>query len=179
MAKNKARLGKIGEFMTAVQLMHLGFDVANLNDSIPNMKSVDLLVYDDNLKRHTLVQVKASTEITFPVGFDLSVAEDMNKLKDAVTCAFVFVKVDLKGTEPKYTFYILSRQQMIELTYKGHDWYLHKLQRDKDVKRTGIVCIPEEWLQGSDIKPKRLTGENFKNPLNGISAKDAWNNIWL
>ena len=34
MAKNKARLGKIGEFMTAVQLMHLGFDVANLNDSI-------------------------------------------------------------------------------------------------------------------------------------------------
>ena len=51
MAKNKARLGKIGEFMTAVQLMHLGFDVANLNDSIPNMKSVDLLVYDDNLKQ--------------------------------------------------------------------------------------------------------------------------------
>ena len=179
MAKNKARLGKIGEFMTAVQLMHLGFDVANLNDSIPNMKSVDLLVYDDNLKRHTLVQVKASIENTFPVGFDLSVAEDMNKLKDAVTCAFVFVKVDLKETEPKYTFYILSRQQMIELTYKGHDWYLHKLQRDKEVKRTGIVCIPEEWLQGSDIKPKRLTGENFKNPLNGISAKDAWNNIWL
>ena len=68
---------------------------------------------------------------------------------------------------------------MIELTYKGHDWYLHKLQCDKEVKRTGIVCIPEEWLQGSDIKPKRLTGENFKNPLNGISAKDAWNNIWL
>ena len=61
MAKKKARIGKIGEFMTAVQLMHLGFDVANLNDSIPNMKSVDLLVYDDNLKRHTLVQVKAST----------------------------------------------------------------------------------------------------------------------
>ena len=179
MAKNKARLGKIGEFMTGVQLMHLGFDVANLNDSIPNMKSVDLLVYDDNLKRHTLVQVKASIENTFPVGFDLSVAEDMNKLKDAVTCAFVFVKVDLKETEPKYTFYILSRQQMIDLTYKGHDWYLHKLQRDKEVKRTGIVCISEEWLQGADIKPKRLKGEDFKNPLKGISAKDAWNNIWL
>ena len=179
MAKNKARLGKIGEFMTAVQLMHLGFDVANLNDSIPNMKSVDLLVYDDNLKRHTLGRVKASTENTFPVGFDLSVAEDMNKLKDAVTCAFVFVKVDLKETEPKYTFYILSRLQMIDLTYKGHDWYLHKLQRDKEVKRTGIVCISEEWLQGADIKPKRLKGEDFKNPLKGISAKDAWNNIWL
>ena len=118
-------------------------------------------------------------ENTFPVGFDLSVTEDMNKMKDAVTCAFVFVKVDLKVTEPKYTFYILSRQQMIELTYKGHDWYLHKLQCDKEVERTGIVCIPGEWLQGSDIKPKRLTGENFKNPLNGISAKDAWNNIWL
>ena len=179
MAKKKARIGKIGEFMTAVQLMHLGFDVANLNDSIPNMKSVDLLVYDDNLKRHTLVQVKASIENTFPVGFDLSVAEDMNKLKDAVTCAFVFVKVDLKETEPKYTFYILSRLQMIALTYKGHDWYLHKLQRDKEVKRTGIVCISEEWLQGADIKPKRLKGEDFKNPLKGISAKDAWNNIWL
>lgn len=179
MAKKKARIGKIGEFMTAVQLMHLGFDVANLNDSIPNMKSVDLLVYDDNLKRHTLVQVKASIENTFPVGFDLSVAEDMNKLKDAVTCAFVFVKVDLKETEPKYTFYILSRLQMIDLTYKGHDWYLHKLQRDKEVKRTGIVCISEEWLQGADIKPKRLKGEDFKNPLKGISAKDAWNNIWL
>ena len=53
-------------------------------------------------------------ENTFPVGFDLSVTEDMNKMKNAVTCAFVFVKVDLKVTEPKYTYYILSRQQMIE-----------------------------------------------------------------
>lgn len=179
MAKNRARLGKIGEFMTAVQLMHLGFDVANLNSSIPNMKSVDLLVYDDNLKRHTLVQVKASTGNDFQVGFDLSVAEDMNKLKCAVTCAFVFVKVDLNGTEPKYTFYILSRQQMIDLTYQGHDWYLHKLHRDKEVKRTGIVCIPEEWLQGGDITPKRLKGEIFKNPLNNKSSKNNWEGIWL
>lgn len=179
MSKNKARIGKIGEYMTSVQLMHQGFDVANLNDSIPNMKSVDLLVYDEILKRHTLVQVKTSTENTFPVGFDLSVAEDMKRLRSAVTCAFVFVKVDLKGKEPKYTFYILSKQQMIDLTYQGHDWYLHKLQRDNEVKRTGIVCIPELWLQGNDVKPKRLKGEDFKNPLNGNSSKDAWNNIWL
>lgn len=177
MAKNNARLGRIGEYMTAVQLMHKGFDVANLNDSIPNMKSVDLLVYDDNLKRHTLVQVKATTENTFPVGFNLAVAEDMDELQNAVTCAFVFVKIDMDGTEPKYTFYILSRQQMIDLTYKGHDWYLHKLERENDVKRTGLVCIPEKWLQGKN-DTSRLKGCEFENPLKGKSSENCWESIW-
>lgn len=178
MAKNKARIGKIGEFITAVQLMHQGYDVANVNDSIPNMKSVDLLVYDDDKKRHALVQVKSSVNNTFPVGFDLSVAEDINLLKKAVVCPFVFVKINMNGAEPQYTFYVLSRQQMIDLTYQGHDWYLHKLERKKDVKRSGICCIPEKWLQGEDITPKILKGENFSNPLKGITSENAWGNIW-
>ncbi len=77
-------------------------------------------------------------------------------------------------------FYVLPRQAVIDILYKGHDWYLNQWNRPvtASLKKSPAV-MQLRWLQGSDDS-SRQSAVKFINPYPGdiFRSAAAWGNIW-
>lgn len=179
MSQKNSRIGAIGEHMAATQLMLRGWDALNANASITNMSGIDLVCMNSK-KQASLIQVKtAYTENNFPTGLTMEQAKDRKLVERHVVGPWIFVRAKGKGADMQFTYYILRRQQVIDLILKGNDWYLNKVNRNgKTIKETSVCGILEAWLNGKDYKAPKLDAEEFINPLKGEKTQDAWDNIW-
>ena len=176
--QDKSRLGAIGEHMVTAQLVMHDCCVFNANASMNNMPAFDLICVDKNC-RTALVQVKTTVEKSFPVGFSLKVAENMQEIEKRIVGPWVFVKMNQEGAEPHFDYYILSRSEVIDLIWESNNWYMHKVDRGGKTLNDSAVCaIMLEWLNGKDYTAPRSKAETFINPLKGVSAKDRWDKIW-
>lgn len=165
--------------MVAAQLMLRGYEAINANFSITNMANIDLVCLDEK-KHMALIQVKTTTTSEgFPVGMTLAQAKDRSYVEQHVIGPWVFVRMTNDTPDTKFIYYVLSKQQVIELIFQSNDWYL-KLPRanGKKLNENSPCILQESWLAGKDFISPRLGGTIGKNPLNNIPSQDAWDNIW-
>ena len=90
---------------------------------------------------------------------------------------YVFVKAANTGNGYDFRFFILSRQQFIDLLYASHDWYVHQYVRETPIKLYSPAGLSVSWMEGKDV-PATSKHPAFINSLGGVSCEDAWENIW-
>lgn len=199
MAKNtkmsqqeRARAGAIGENLVIAKLMQQGWDAFNANVTIKNCKSIDLVCFNGDKSNpdkpyqpaYSLIQVKTCRQKNIPAGFTIGQCLDKEFLKNNIMGPYVFIYA--KDTE--YRYFIISRNDVIELLYQGHIFYVDGYNRNIDEntnsneKRNGISLnsmagLPIRWLEG---KSEPATNKHcaFINPFDGISFENQWDNIW-
>lgn len=177
MSQKNSRLGAIGEHMAAAQLMLQGWDAFNANTSITNMCNIDLICLNEQ-KQTALIQVKTTEESSFPTGMTMEQAKSRNEIEKHVIGPWIFVTKKGDKSASQFNYYVLSREDTIELIFQSNDWYLHKVHRGKkSINEKSVCAIQEEWLNGKDYNAPRLNADTFVTPLKK-SAQNAWDNIW-
>lgn len=178
----KARLGATGENQVVSMLMQHGWDAFNANANIKNYKSVDIVCIKPNLDipskpQFALVQVKTSVQKNIPIGFTIKQCREKDYLEKHVMGPYVFVSVEKSSVTWSFRYFIISRQQFIELARAAHEWYVKGYTREKPVSEDSPAAMNVTWLEGKDEEEKK-NRIAFHNPLNGISCENAWENIW-
>jgi hypothetical protein len=194
----KARIGAIGENNVVSKLMQHDWDAFNANCTIKNFKSIDIVCLNSGkcveskpwMPSVALVQVKTSVQTNIPAGFTIGQCLDRQYLEQNVKGAYVFVAAT-KINEHDYSFryFIISRQDFIELIYQAHQFYVYGYTRVAGAKplqdenrENGInlqapAGLYVRWLEGASDKAT-VNHIAFNNPLNGVSCEDKWDNIW-
>lgn len=181
----KARLGAIGESLVVAKLMQQGWDAFNANCTIKNYKSIDIICLNSDLREEgelswkpktALVQVKTCSQKNIPVGFTLEQSLNKEYLEHNVKGPYVFVYAN-KNEDYEYDYFIISRNDFIELLYSSNYWYVHEWNREKSLNLSSPAGLYIRWLMGKD-EEETPRHKAFKNPLNGVSCENIWANIW-
>jgi Holliday junction resolvase-like predicted endonuclease len=170
------QLGTIGEYLVAAKLMEMGLDVHIANMSINNCAKYDLIAVDTHSLRHLFVQVKTSQKKSFPVGMTLEDACNTEMLKQKIVGPWIFLDAQKKGDSWKYEFYVLDKEEVIDLIYKSNNWYIYGYERNGNTLSLNNICaLNLRWLRG-EVEPKTKRHKEFSYPLL-VDAKDRWDKI--
>ena len=186
---NNQNKAAIGEAMVLARLLLLGYYATITNFTVKNSKSFDIFCRDDNSGKMVPVQVKTSTCQSFHVGmthapfFDsngkVNISNGRKAVEEKVICPWIFVDITGTPKDPEFRFFILSRQQVIDIICSSEEWYLTGFpNRKKSLALNGTINIPLSWLEGEGVKANRNHIE-WINPLSKIHMEDNWNNIWV
>ena len=164
--------GKIGETAVMLELLKKGFNVININNSYPNYKNADLICMNANNGKSVMIQVKTGTTHNILTGFTSELDGTIQKLEESIIGPWVFVYMpDDKMSNME--FYILTREEVIELISSSNKWYATEYYRKLEKKYP--VGIEIEWLKGGASKATKLHPE-YKSTLHQ-SSKDNWYKI--
>jgi hypothetical protein len=175
MSKTNINIGKLGETAVALELIKLGYDVVNMNSSHSNYKNIDLICINPTNGKSIAIQVKSGTTDNILTGFTSELDGNIPNIKERIVCPWIFVEVDKNTLQTK--FYILSRDEALELIESSNRWYVTAWNRK--LKSKPVVGISVSWLQGdSEIAVSTPTKQRskFDNPL-GHNAIDKWEKI--
>lgn len=179
MAKNdnRIRTGKMGETAVILKLFELGYDAFNLNIEIPNFQNADVMCFNPETNKYTMIQVKASLEKTpnFYTGFNSDRNGDIigNKsLDENIVCPWVFVHI-YGGI---YKYYILTKEEIIDLIRDSNKWYWtdggSHSNATKDVQQVGL---PIGWITGCNIG--KNGGKQYPRNIKIDEPENAWDKI--
>ena len=178
----KARIGAVGENQVVSMLLQHGWDAFNANANIKNYKSIDIVCIKPNPNipskpQLALVQVKTCFEKNIPIGFTIEQCLKENYLEEHVMGPYVFVSASKSNGMWSFRYFIISRQQFIDLARAGHEWYVNGYKREKPVSQKSPTGFNLTWLEGKaeEANKNRIA---FDNPLCGVRLEDAWENIW-
>lgn len=119
--------------------------------TLKNYPSVDIFVMDPATGKTINIQVKTlKNSKNFPVGMSRS---QRDFIEDRITCPYVFVYL---GDNEEVSYYIISRQQLIDLIIETDDEYFYR-PRKKELK---------DYPIGIDLKHL-------------VAYKDKWDNLWI
>ena len=164
--------GVIGETAVVLELLKRGFDVININNSYQNYENADLICMNPNNGKSVMVQVKTGTTLNIFTGFTSEFDGTIQKLEESIIGPWVFVYMpDDKMSNME--FYILTREEVIELISSSNKWYATEYYRE--LKKKYPVGIEIEWLKGKSSKATKLHPE-YKSTLHQPS-KDNWYKI--
>ena len=164
--------GKIGETAVMLELLKKGFNVININNSYPNYKNADLICMNANNGKSVMIQVKTGTTHNILTGFTSELDGTIQKLEESIIGPWVFVYMpDDKMSNME--FYILTREEVIELIYSSNKWYATEYYRK--LKKKYPVGVYVDWLEGGSSKATKLHPE-YKSTLHQPS-KDNWYKI--
>ena len=164
--------GVIGETAVVLELLKRGFDVININNSYLNYKDADLICMNANNGKSVMIQVKTGTTHNILTGFTSEFDGTIQKLEESIIGPWVFVYMpDDKMSNME--FYILTREEAIELISSSNKWYATEYYRK--LKKKYPVGIEIEWLKGKSSKATKLHPE-YKSTLHQPS-KDNWYKI--
>lgn len=163
------QIGVIGETAVVLELLKRGFDVININNSYLNYKNADLICMNPNNGKSVMVQVKAGTTQNILTGFNSEFDGTIQKLEESIIGPWVFVYMpDDKMSNME--FYILTREEVIELISSSNKWYATEYYRKLEKKYPVGVYV--DWLEGGSSKATKLHPE-YKSTLHQ-SSKDNW-----
>ena len=163
------QIGVIGETAVVLELLKRGFDVININNSYLNYKNADLICMNPNNGKSVMVQVKAGTTQNILTGFNSEFDGTIQKLEESIIGPWVFVYMpDDKMSNME--FYILTREEVIELISSSNKWYATEYYRKLEKKYPVGVYV--DWLEGGSSKATKLHPE-YKSTLHQTS-KDNW-----
>ncbi|MDD3939906.1 hypothetical protein [Methanobrevibacter sp. UBA46] len=178
----KARLCAIGESNVLSILLQKGWDALNINGTIKNFKSVDIICFKEDLNDWkpltSFIQVKTSVGKNIPIGFKIEDCLNRDELEKKVLGPYVFVYVQIKNGVYEFRYFILSRSQFIDLANQSHEYYTKGYKRVKEINLDSVAGLNLHWLEGKSDN-ETLNHRAFNNPLNGISCENKWENIWL
>lgn len=161
--------GEIGETLVSMKLINMGWDVVNINTVYRNYKNADLICMNANNGKSVMIQVKTGTTHNIFTGFISELDGTIPKLEEKIIGPWVFVYMpDDKMSNME--FYILTREEVIELISSSNKWYATEYHRE--LKKKYPVGIEEEWLKGGSSKATKLHPE-YKSTLRQTS-KDNW-----
>lgn len=176
MSRDNQRLAAIGENMVVVRLLQEGMDAINANNIHTNFAKVDVICPTDT--GFIQVQVKTSDEKNpnFPTGLSIEKAQNRSIIEKSVLGPWVFVHVKGEGRHMSFDYYVLSRDEIIELIYESNRWYVEDYSRTADIKKTSLVGVKLSLIQGSG-EAKTARHKAFISPIRPETAKDAWDKI--
>ncbi|MBR5399066.1 MAG: hypothetical protein IK103_04650 [Bacteroidales bacterium] len=141
----KLMTGLAGEYLVAGYMNLKGW-IASL--TLKNFPCVD--IFGQNNGKNISIQVKTSRETSFNIGLNHNNRSEIYK---RVKGPFVFVYIDKNDN---ISFYILSRNDYINLVIRTDDIYFNK-KKNKE----------------KDSYPIAITLKDL------ISYKDQWDNLWI
>ena len=139
--------GLAGEYMVA-GIMNMKGWVASL--TLKNYPSVDIFGQNPRTGQNVSIQVKTSRETSFNIGLNHNTRSD---IYDRVKGPFVFVHI---GPKEEVTYYILSRDEYIDLVITTDDAYFNR-PRKQPIKDTYPIAISLKDL---------------------LPYKDHWDSLW-
>ena len=161
--------GELGEILVSMELINRGLDVVNINTVYRNYKNADLICMNANNGKSVMIQVKTGTTQNILTGFTSDVKGSIPKLEEKIIGPWVFVYMpDDKMSNME--FYILTREEVIELISSSNKWYATEYYRD--LKKKYPVGVYVDWLKGGLTKATKLHPE-YKSTLRQPS-KDNW-----
>lgn len=164
--------GDLGEILVSMELINRGLDVVNINTVYRNYKNADLICMNANNGKSVMIQVKTGTTQNIHTGFTSDEKGSIPKLEEKIIGPWVFVYMpDDKMSNME--FYILTREEVIELISSSNKWYA--TEYDRELKKKYPVGIEIEWLKGGLSKATKLHPE-YKSTLRQ-SSKDNWYKI--
>ena len=164
--------GELGENLVAMALMNMGWDVININTVYRNYKNADLICMNANNGKSVMIQVKTGTTHNILTGFISELDGTIPNLETSVIGPWVFVYMPddkLSNVE----FYVLTREEVIELISSSNKWYVTEWKRK--LKSKPIIGVEVDWLKGEPSKATKLHPE-YKSTLHQPS-KDNWYKI--
>lgn len=161
--------GELGEILVSMELINRGLDVVNINTVYRNYKNADLICMNANNGKSVMIQVKTGTTQNIHTGFTSDVKGSIPKLEEKIIGPWVFVYMpDDKMSNME--FYILTREEVIELISSSNKWYA--TEYDRELEKKYPVGIEIKWLKGKSSKATKLHPE-YKSTLHQPS-KDNW-----
>jgi hypothetical protein len=152
-----------------LELLKRGFDVININNSYLNYKDADLICMNANNGKSVMIQVKTGTTHNILTGFTSEFDGTIQKLEESIIGPWVFVYMpDDKMSNME--FYILTREEAIELISSSNKWYATEYYRKLENKYP--VGVEIDWLKGGSSNATKLHPE-YKSTLHQPS-KDKW-----
>ena len=149
--KQKLDIGRIGEKVAELELLKLGFDVINLNDFRKNYENADLICINPTTGKSVMIQVKTGTTKNIMTGLTSELDGTIPNLEQKVIGPWIFIKTDDKISSIEY--YILSKEETIELIQTSNDWYVNKWNRKLTSKPMVGIDVP--WLQGGKTEASK------------------------
>ena len=164
--------GVIGETAVVLELLKRGFDVININNSYQNYENADLISMNPNNGKSVMIQVKSGTTHNIFTGFTSEFDGTIQKLEESIIGPWVFVYMS-DDKMSNMEFYILTREEAIELISSSNKWYATEYYRK--LKKKYPVGVYVDWLEGGSSKATKLHPE-YKSTLHQPS-KDNWYKI--
>lgn len=155
MKSKNLKLGVIGETAISLELMKKGYDVINLNNIYQNYKKADLICINPDTGKSVMIQVKTGTTTNIMCGFTSELDGTVPELEEKVIGPWVFVFMDEKDFSMKY--YVLTKEETIELIKTSCDWYANAWNRKLTSKP--MVGVEVKWLEGN---PSEASKPNAK-----------------
>lgn len=169
--------GEIGEALVSMALTNMGLDVININMVYRNYKNADLICMNANNGKCVMIQVKTGTTHNILTGFSSELDGSIPNLATSVIGPWVFVYMPddkLSNVE----FYILTREEAIELISSSNKWYVTEWERRLNSKP--MVGIEVDWLKGNPSKASKQNAKKqhpeYRSTLRQTS-KDNWYKI--
>lgn len=173
----------IGEQLVSAHLIAHGWPTVIVNSSINNFKGIDLYCqHGIDSTEVAQIQVKTTAQNVnsgISVGMNCKQAADLGYLKKTIKGPWVFVHINELLTLD-VDFYVLTAEQMINLTYGLHHWYLYGWEGRPCTEslEKSMACIRIEHILGKMDK-SRFSYTHFDNPMNREpSTLNNWGNIW-
>ena len=166
--------GELGEILVSMELINRGLDVVNINTVYRNYKNADLICMNANNGKSVMIQVKTGTTHNILTGFTSEFDGTIQKLEESIIGPWVFVYMpDDKMSNME--FYILTREEVIELISSSNKWYVTEWNRE--LKSKPIIGIEVDWLKGESSKASKENAKKqhpeYKSTLHQ-SSKDNW-----
>ena len=162
--------GELGEILVSMKLINMGLDVVNLNTVKRNYKNADLICMNANNGKSVMIQVKTGTTQNIHTGFTSDVKGSIPKLEEKIIGPWVFVYMpDDKMSNME--FYILTKEEVIELISSSNKWYA--TEYDRDLKKKYPVGVYVDWLEGGLTEATKLHPE-YKSTLRQTSKGKWW-----
>ena len=168
------QIGELGETLVSMALMNKGLDVININTVYRNYKNADLICMNANNGKSIMIQVKTGTTHNILTGFISELDGTVPNLETSIIGPWVFVYMpDDKISNME--FYILTREEVIELISSSNKWYVTEWNRE--LKSKPIVGVEVDWLRGNPSKASKQNAKKqhpeYKSTLHQ-SSKDNW-----
>lgn len=169
------QLGLLGENLVMANLLAHGWEAANLNISFGNFRNID--IYCQNKENQNVV-IQVKTLYKNQSAFIGLTSKEAAETKDncLIIGPWVFVKV--KSLHPlDVEYYILSKNQMIELISSLHQWYLYQWERNATVKLEESPAAMQLWMLNGENRKSKYSQETYINPFKKEDFMN-WDNIW-
>ena len=176
MKMKDSQKGTIGETIVAFELMNHGWDVININTVYRNYKNADLICMNANNGKSVMVQVKTGTTHNILTGFTSELDGTIPNIESSVVGPWVFVYMP-DDTLSNMEFYVLTKEEVIELITTSNKWYVTEWNRE--LKSKPMVGVEVKWLEGEN-QPAKSTQTysypEYKNHL-GHNSINRWDKI--
>lgn len=177
MELDNSQKGILGETIVALELMKKGWDVININTVYRNYKNADLICMNANNGMSVMIQVKTGTTHNILTGFTSELDGSIPNIETSVIGPWVFVFMPDDNLS-KIEFYILTRQEVIELISSSNKWYVTEWNRE--LKSKPMVGVELDWLKGNSSSASKPNAKKqhpeYKSSLTETS-RDKWEKI--